>query len=81
MRVKFIEFDARREPKTDTFCACCQRDIKVPTRWVFLRNGDPYAIHPADADASVDRHPIGEDCAKRLGLEWTTTTREREVQS
>lgn len=83
-RTKFIDFDARREPKTERFCTCCQRDIKpgAKVRWVHQVNGGPFALHPADeaafAAAGIDAQRgdmyffiIGMECARKLGLEWS----------
>jgi hypothetical protein len=78
-RTKFLDYDARRTPKTDFCCVMCQRDLD-PTdrkvRWVHLVD-DVFVLHPADeslytADAR-DRgaFPIGPDCAKKLGRAWT----------
>lgn len=48
MRTAFIDYDARREPKTDCYCCACQRDLKPGQRyrWVHLVSGAPFALHP-----------------------------------
>ena len=79
LRTKFIDFDARRDPKTDFFCCACQKDMdpKKPCRAVHLVDGGMYALHPKDEEkyapdgGDLGCHPIGSDCAKKLGLEWT----------
>lgn len=50
LRVKFMEGDYRREPKTNDWCACCQRDIKPGDayRLVRLVHNGPFALHPDD---------------------------------
>lgn len=76
-RTKFVNYDARRDPKTDHFCCCCQRDIGPNTvpRLLYLAN-DMSAVHPEDVLGSerADDYgwkAIGPECAKRLGLEWS----------
>jgi hypothetical protein len=74
--------DYRREPKTDLYCAHCQKDLdpKQAYRRVHVVDGGANLIHPDDeALWSVDPHhsdeqrmyPVGPECAKRLGLAWT----------
>lgn len=59
----------------------CQKDLNPnkPCRWVHCIQGGMFALHPEDEskyeynDASdMGSWPIGLDCAKKLGLEWTT---------
>lgn len=73
------DYDARREPRTNHFCIRCQKDIKpyAPVRWVHLISGGMTMLHP-DSEASyasdggdLGCHPVGMDCARKLGLEWT----------
>lgn len=75
IRTKFIDFDARRLPKTDHWCVCCQRDLKVGTEYravKLLNDEEPFAIHPDDHGPLPRKlWPIGMDCARRLGMEWT----------
>ena len=51
-RLKFIDFDARRDPKTKRWCIMCQRDLKPNTRTRSIRvldiEGGPYSVHPED---------------------------------
>jgi hypothetical protein len=78
------DYDARRDPKTTHFCARCQKDIKPgqPVRWVHLINGGMTLLHPAsEADYVSDAgelgsHPVGLDCARKLGLEWSVVAPE-----
>lgn len=78
VRLKFINYDARRQPKTSRWCIGCQRDLKPneTPRLVYV-TADYQAVHPDDLN---DRGPqpsdfgwklIGLSCARRLGLEWT----------
>lgn len=79
LRTRFIDYDARRKPKTALSCVACQRDLNParPYRWVHCVDEGPFALHPEDEknytpDAGdLGWFPIGMDCAKRLGLEWT----------
>lgn len=52
-RTKFIDFDARRDPKTDFFCVACQKDMdrSKPSRAVHMVDGGYFALHPADEAA------------------------------
>jgi hypothetical protein len=49
VRKEFIDYDARREPRTKRFCVRCQKDLDPgkPVRRVYL-TGDMEAIHPDD---------------------------------
>jgi hypothetical protein len=82
-RTKFTNYDARRDPKTDHFCCVCQKDLKpgAPFRMVHLVDGGGFVLHPEDEAlysrtgerrGDVGGHPIGPDCARKLGLEWTS---------
>lgn len=74
MRKIFLDYDARREPKTTRYCIKCQRDIKLgqPARVVQVAPGfPPYVLHPEDAGSAGERHLVGMDCAKRIGLEFS----------
>lgn len=74
--------DYRRDPKTPHFCHRCQKDLKPgqPTRWVHVIAGGVRYLHPEDEAAYVDDggnmnfFPVGLDCAKRIGLEWSVVS-------
>jgi len=78
-RTKYIDPDYRRDPKTDHFCCRCQKDIKPgsPFRMVHCVDGGMSALHPDDeanyvTDAGdMGCFPIGMDCARKIGLEWS----------
>ena len=68
----------RRQPKTDHHCVICRKDITgASCRWVHLIDGGASILHPDSLPAYVTDagdmglHPVGMDCAKRLGVEWT----------
>jgi hypothetical protein len=77
LRTKFLDYDARRTPKTPFSCVMCQRDLdphSLKVRWVHLVE-DVHILHPADeglytADAQ-DRgtFPLGPECVKKIGAE------------
>jgi hypothetical protein len=79
LRTKPIDYDARRDPRTDFYCIVCQKDMdrSKPCRSVHLIEGGPIVLHPDDESKYVSDGgemgccPIGEDCAKKLGREWT----------
>jgi hypothetical protein len=78
VRKEFIDYDARREPRTKRFCVRCQKDLDPgkPVRRVYV-TGDMEAIHPDDfgrylpSDGDFGWLLIGNDCARILGMEWT----------
>lgn len=81
-RTRFLDFDARHLPKTDHYCCKCQKDLTpgAQFRVVHLVRGGAYVLHPNDEeryqasglhDDDVGAHPIGLDCARKLGLEWS----------
>lgn len=78
-----LDYDARGKSKTDRSCVRCQRDIKPqsPVRSVHLVDGGCFILHPADEkkyEQQSDKHGdlgawlIGMDCAKQIGMEWST---------
>lgn len=79
LRTRFLDYDSRPRPKTQHYCCKCQRDLApgAAHRMVHLIDGGLMVLHPADeslylADAGdVGLHPIGMDCARQLGMEWT----------
>lgn len=87
--VRFLDFDARREPKTAHFCIKCQRDLdpSKPFRTVrVLSNGSAMVVHPKGAQPADDEAevwPIGNDCAAALGIFWSSdgVSRPNEGQS
>lgn len=79
VRTKFLDYDARRDPKTNRFCIRCQKDLKpgTPSRMVHVINGGSHILHPRDEAIYVsDRgdmggFEIGPECARIVGLEWS----------
>jgi hypothetical protein len=78
IRKEFIDYDARRKPRTRRYCVRCQKDIDPgkPTRKVYV-SCDMEAIHLDDLGRYVPSEGdcgwllIGNDCARILGIEWT----------
>lgn len=50
LRVKFMDADFRREPKTSSWCCMCQNDLnpEKPYRHVRLVHGGMFILHPED---------------------------------
>lgn len=71
MRSVFLDYDARREPKTTRYCVRCQRDIRPDQTARVVRVKDAMVLHPDDAGAHGNEFLIGLDCAKALGLEFS----------
>src|ERR1035441_7774351 len=78
IRKEFIDYDARRKPRTKRFCVKCQKDLdpaKLVRRIYVTR--DMEAVHPDDigryqpSDGDLGWWLIGNDCARILGMEWT----------
>ena len=78
VRKEFLDYDARRKPRTKRFCVKCQKDLdpaKLVRRIYVTR--DMEAVHPDDigrylpSDGDLGWWLIGNDCARILGMEWT----------
>lgn len=82
-RLAQLDPDFRRDPKTEHYCARCQKDFRPgqAVRWVYIEGTDFAAvIHPDDVGqarpiAAEAWHRIGLDCAKIIGLEFSTDQR------
>lgn len=78
IRTEFIEFDARKDAKTNRYCVKCQKDIfpNETCRRVYVTE-DMHAVHPEDLSRYVQKKSdigwqlVGNKCAKHLGLEWS----------
>jgi hypothetical protein len=78
IRTEFIDYDARRTPKTKRFCVKCQKDIHPheTCRRVFVTEG-MHAVHPDDvarytpAENDPGWQLLGSICARALGVEWS----------
>ena len=76
--------DYRREPKTETYCCICQRDIKdqagKPQFSVHLVEGGPVVLHPsseseyASDGGDLGLHRVGPECARKIGKDWCHVT-------
>lgn len=77
-RTKYTDPDFRRTPKTKLFCYQCQKDLDPASKYrnVFIVESMS-ALHPDEVPGYVMGKddagwlPIGPDCARRLGLEWS----------
>lgn len=79
-RTTFIDPDFRRDPKTETYCCRCQKDINGAYSWVYLRADGATAVHPADVDAGrlpddIGWCRIGPECVRKVGAEWVRARR------
>lgn len=80
-RTKFLDPDhhASHHSKTDFWCCRCGKDIRTRAnaRWVHLVDGGMQILHPEDEDSYIadggdmGGHPLGPDCAHKIGLEWS----------
>lgn len=82
MKMRTKEFDGlynNPQPKTDRFCARCQKDIRpaTPARAIHLIAGGSTILHPEDESlytpdgGDLGAHLLGMDCARRIGMEWS----------
>lgn len=78
IRTKYLEPDYRHESRRDPCCRCGKQIKNVVTaRRVHLISGGHIVLHPEDEPlyvpdgGDVGCHPIGPDCARILGLEWS----------
>lgn len=80
LRTKHIDADFRHNSRTELYCLNCQRDINPRTKYreVFYIDGT-LILHPDDVGrkaellqgGTLDWVPVGPDCAKAIGLEWS----------
>lgn len=71
--------DYRKKPKSDYYCVVCQKAIRKGSthRLIHLVDGGNTVLHPQDEHlyqpdgGDCGLHPIGNDCAKKAGLEWS----------
>lgn len=71
MRSVFLDYDARREPKTARYCIRCQRDIGTDQPARIIRVLDAQVLHPDDAGTAGCDFLIGLDCAQQIGMEYS----------
>lgn len=85
MRTAQLDADNRKNPNTDHFCVRCHKDIKPgqPVRWVRPTDWSFAQVMHADdvtpeiiAATERGEYPgafmVGTDCAKKIGLEYTS---------
>lgn len=85
-RTKWTDPDFRKNPKTNHFCVLCHRDLTPGQkhRLIMVEEDKWEAVHGEDWDLArieiepgpQDRDrvwimPVGMDCARKLGLEWS----------
>jgi hypothetical protein len=61
--------DHRKEPKTDFFCAVCQRDIADRRKAVYVWLHQKYfdcVVRPDKLDGSEILVPVGSECKKKI---------------
>ena len=77
MRTKFIEPDYRNESSAELICTRCGKEIKGAHKFIFCELDHYYlAIHPEDISQCkrrVDKVPVGNDCARKIGIEYTVS--------
>lgn len=83
-RTKPLDADNRRDPNTNLWCVKCHKDLdpKKNYRYVHIVDGGHVVLHAEDEEIYNSREnpknddlgsfPIGNDCAKKLGTEWTS---------
>jgi hypothetical protein len=81
-KIKDLDPDYRKDPKTDHFCCRCQKDLPLHKKagMVHLVNGGNWVLHPSQEkewnwkgnhhEGDLGGFPIGPECARILGMEW-----------
>ncbi len=80
-RTKYIDLDTRRDAKSDFHCYRCLKTIKPSSKYrmVHVVEGGWQALHRDDEALYVPdggdcgNHPLGMECAKIIGMEFTHT--------
>jgi hypothetical protein len=80
--------DYRRDPQGDYFCNACHKaiDPDKPHRVAHVIEGGDYYLHPEDEllyepdGGDCGMYPLGNCCAKKLGLEWSTPVNTKKVK-
>jgi hypothetical protein len=77
MRTHYLDPDFRRTPKTNQFCAICQKDIKEAglkkAVKIYLNDGCFSAVHPDDIGelkVKVITGIVGAECKKNIPAEF-----------
>lgn len=75
VRTKFVDFDARRDPKTEDWCIMCQKDIRPeaanPVVRLLLIDNSPHVVHAEDVklmDGNILKAPKGSEDAGMHGI-------------
>ncbi len=68
VRTKFVDFDARRNPKTNDWCIMCQKDLDPDVEHAQVRllliDGAPHVVHAEDIalmNANILKAPNGSE--------------------
>lgn len=83
-RTKFIDFDARKAPKTSYFCCKCQKDIDPTSthyqvhvvdgmQALHIEDEAAYYAFYSDSKNVIDDwgiHWLGSECAKKVGKKF-----------
>lgn len=82
-RTLFVDYDARRTPKTEVFCLHCQRDIldirRGAVRVRTAPHGEPFLVHPEDATAEDGWGWLGPECKARYDAAFIVPTRKASI--
>ncbi len=74
VREKQLDYDSRPEPKTNRYCAKCQKDIHPDSKARIIRVAQEVRIiHPdfTGKFTSWESRLVGMDCARHIGIDWT----------
>lgn len=85
LSVSEIDPDWRRDPKTKIFCFRCQKDLKTGQKRREIRVIMDWSliVHPEDIEKYTSDsqdcgwYPVGMDCARKIGLEWSRPVNEK----
>jgi hypothetical protein len=65
--------DFRKSPKTNFFCAICQKDLNKNAKhieYVFLGDPAEFVTDPKRLEGNEIKVPIGPECAKKIPPEY-----------
>lgn len=71
---RFYAFDGdfRRQPKTNYFCAFCQKDLNpcATAGYVFLGDPADHIVDPNHLEGGELKAPIGPECQKKVPMRF-----------
>lgn len=72
----FFDGDFRKQPKTNFFCAVCQRDLNPKKSVSYVYLGDPcnHVVDPQQLEGNEIKAPVGPECRNKIPNEYLTSS-------